>query len=177
MKKIIKYGFTCLILNLTLTICLFSQKTTPPANPCEADEAKAFDFQIGAWQAKDGKEVHEIRKVLGGCGIEEVWKNDGVTESAIALKSLDAGRHNATGEQKWFYSWAAPGFHQLWEGRKENGQWRFYRNWFNQGQPIISRTYWNQLPDGSLDRIVEQSRDNGKTWTPWVKANFVKKPK
>src|SRR3712207_7863454 len=49
-------------------------------------------------------EIHEIKKILGGCGIEEIWKRNGA-EQAIALKNFDIGRHNARGEQKWFYSW------------------------------------------------------------------------
>jgi hypothetical protein len=170
MKKSLK----CLSLILLCAICVCAQQPNSSANPCENAEMKAFDFQIGIWQSKDGNEVHEIKKILNGCGVWEIWTRNG-SEQAVALKSFDSGRHTATGEQKWFYSWAASGFHQLWEGRKENGQWRFYRQWVLEGQPILSRTYWNPLADGSIDRIVEQSRDGGKTWKPHVKVNFVRK--
>lgn len=166
MKNFLK----CLPLILLFSVCSLAQTI----NPCENSEIKAFDFQIGIWQTEDGKETHEIKKILDDCAIQEIWKTGG-KENAIAVKSFDLGKHNAKGEQKWFYSWIAAGFHQLWEGRKENGQWRFYREWFWEGQTILSRTYWNQLPDGGIERIVEQSRDGGKTWKPHVKVKFVRK--
>lgn len=175
-NKFLKIGLKCLFLGLLFAGYVCAQQANAPAaaNPCENPEVRAFDFQIGVWQTADGKEVHEIKKILGGCGIQEVWRQNG-EERAVALKSFDSGRHNGTGAQKWFYSWTAGGFHQLWEGRLEEGQWRFYRQWVLDAQPILSRTYWNRLPDGSLDRIVEQSRDSGKTWRPHVKVNFVRK--
>lgn len=144
------------------------------ANPCENPEAKAFDWQIGVWQSSDGNQVHEIRKINDGCGVLEIWKRDG-KDYAVALKTFDNGNHNKTGEKKWFYSWTAAGYHQLWEGRKEEEQWRFYREWWLNGENILSRTYWNKLSANELERIIEQSRDGGKTWKPWVKDKFTRK--
>jgi hypothetical protein len=140
------------------------------ANSCTSPEANAFDFQIGVWQQVDGNEVHEITKVLNGCAIQEVWKTDGAAY-AFALKSCDEGRHR-DGQRRWFYSWVASGYHQLWEGRKEEGQWRFYREWLHEGKPVLSRTYWAPIAENTLERIVEQSRDGGKTWSPHVKERF-----
>jgi hypothetical protein len=168
----LKFTVCHLISSLFLVVSVLAQT---PANFCESPETKAFDFQIGIWQSEDGKQIHEIRKTLDNCAIRETWKTDG-KESAYGFKSFDNGLHDKNGEKKWFYSWFAPGFHQLWEGRRENGQWRFYREWWLNGEPIISRTYWNSLSDESLERIVEQSRDGGKTWRIHVKHKFVKKP-
>ena len=159
----------CLILIMLLAVSAFAQ--TPL---CENAEAKAFDWQIGVWQSHDGKQVHEIKKIIDGCIIQEIWKTEG-KETAVALKSFDNGNHNKTGEKKWFYSWVAKGFHQLWEGRKEDGQWRFYRSWFSNAEAVLSRTYWLQISDDKLERIVEQSRDEGKTWKPWVRDLFIRK--
>jgi hypothetical protein len=156
---------TCFLLTF-LAVSTFAQ-----TSPCENAEAKAFDWQIGVWQSEDGKQVHEIKKLLDSCVIQETWKTEGI-ETAVALKSFDDGRHNKTGEKKWFYSWVAKPFHQLWEGRKESEQWRFYRNWFSNGEAVLSRTYWTQISADKLERIVEQSRDEGKTWKPWVKDAF-----
>ena len=167
----LKFAFSGLILSLLLAVSVSAQ---PPANPCDHAEVKAFDFQIGVWQSEDGKQIHEIRKTLDGCAIQEIWKTDGA-ETAFGFKSFDNGNHHKTGEKKWFYSWFAKGFHQLWEGRKENGQWRFYREWWLNGEAILSRTYWTPLEGGALERIVEQSRDGGKTWRPHVKHKFVRK--
>lgn len=161
-----------------LAISALTQSPSPAPllvhDPCQNPEAKAFDWQIGMWESDDGKQAHEIKKVLDGCIIQETWKTDG-KETAVALKSFDDGRHNRTGEKTWIYSWVAKPFHQLWEGRKEDGQWRFYRNWFSNGEALLSRTYWTRISIDRLERIVEQSRDEGKTWKPWVKDVFVRK--
>lgn len=155
-----------LVLILFLTDSIYAQ--TPP---CINSETKAFDWQIGTWQSEDAKQIHEIKKMNSGCGIQETWKTDG-KETAVGLKTFDDGRHNKTAEKKWFYSWTAQGFHQLWEGRKENGEWRFYRNWFLDGKPILSRTYWTKVSADKLERMVERSTDEGRTWQPWVKDVF-----
>jgi hypothetical protein len=166
-KKIMfKYS---LILILFLTVSVFGQ--TPP---CENPTSKVFDWQIGIWESEDGKQVHEIKKLVDNCIIQEIWKTEG-QETAVALKSFDDGRHDKTGQKKWFYSWTAKGFHQLWEGREEGGVWRFYRNWFSNGEAVLSRTYWNRISADKLERIVEQSRDQGQTWKPWVNNVFIRK--
>lgn len=172
-KKIV---FVLWSLFLVFLLNTFSQQpsSTPLSDPCESAEAKSFDWQTGIWQSEDGKQVHEIKKLLGSCVIMEIWKTDG-KETAVALKSFDDGRQNKTGEKAWVYSWVAKAFHQRWEGRKENGQWRFYRSWFFNGEAILSRTYWTQVSDNELVRYVEQSRDEGKTWKPWVKNVFIRK--
>jgi hypothetical protein len=77
-----------------LTVSAFGQSSV-----CESAEAKAFDWQIGVWQSEDGKQVHEIKKLLDSCVIQETWKTEGI-ETAVALKSFDDGRHNKTGEKK-----------------------------------------------------------------------------
>lgn len=166
----LKFILCNFILGLFLAVPVFAQQ---PENPCENPEIKAFDFQIGVWQSEDGKQIHEIHKTLDGCAIREIWKNDG-KEFALAFKSFDNGSHTKTGEKKWFYSWLAQGFHQLWEGRKENGQWRFYRVWWLNNKEMISRTYWNKISGDTLERIVEQSLDGGKTWRLHVKDKFAK---
>jgi hypothetical protein len=143
-------------------------------NPCESPETKAFDFQIGVWQSADGKQTHEIKKIVDGCGVQEIWRRDG-KDYAVALKTFDNGNHHKTGEKKWFYTWTAAGYHQLWEGRKEDSGWRFYREWWTGGEKVLSRTYWIQIAADKLERIVEQSRDEGKTWKPHVKDSFVRK--
>lgn len=158
-----------LILLSFLAVSAFAQ--TPP---CENPESKAFDWQIGVWKSEDGKQIHEIEKVIDGCIILETWKTEG-KEMAVALKSFDNGNHHKTGDKKWFYSWSAKGFHQLWEGRKEDGVWRFYRNWFSGGEAVLSRTFWTQISADKLERYVEQSRDEGKTWKPHVKEIFIRK--
>jgi hypothetical protein len=147
---------------------ILGQQSTQPANPCNLPEVKAFDFQIGVWKDESGVQIHEVKKILGGCVIQENWKN-AKGDYAIALKSYDARAG------RWQLSWVAPEMnHQFWEGRKEEGQWRFYRRWQMDGEAILSRTYWVLVDDGTVERIVEQSRDDGKSWRLHVKHRFRK---
>ncbi|HKX82713.1 MAG TPA: hypothetical protein VJL58_00705 [Pyrinomonadaceae bacterium] len=141
---------------------------------CADPEASAFDQQIGEWVSADGKKIHEISRTLEGCGVQEVWKTNG-KETARALKSFDGGSHDKNGEKRWYYTWTGRGYHQLWQGRKQNGRWLFYREWWLQGKPMLSRTYWNFLPEGKLERVVEQSLDAGMTWRPHVSETFTKR--
>jgi hypothetical protein len=146
-----------------------AQQVNSGAGPCGAAEAGDFDFQLGVWQEVDGKSVHEVKKVLGGCAIQEDWSG-GEMGPAMALKSFDKGT------QSWYLSWVSNTLiHQLWEGRKESGQWRFYREWKLDGKPMLSRTFWNPAANDRLERIVEQSRDGGKTWRLHVKQIFQRK--
>lgn len=173
MKKY-AHSLTVIALIVSCTAWGFAVRhNSPNANSCNSPEANAFDFQIGVWQQVEGKQIHEIKKSLNGCTIQEVWKT-GDTDFAIGLKSCDEGKHR-DGKHRWFYSWVSSGYHQLWEGRKEEGRWRFYREWLRDGQPILSRTYWMPISAKTLERIVEQSRDGGKTWLPHVKEQYTKK--
>ena len=154
-----------LIVLLSIPASAISQQIGS-SKPCSLGEVKAFDFQVGVWREVNGSSVHRVKKILHGCIIQELWEG-GTLNDAIALKSYDKG------SQKWYLSWVSSALiHQLWEGRKENGQWRFYREWLLDGKPIVSRTYWNALTDDRVERIVEQSRDGGKTWSPHVRVLY-----
>jgi dienelactone hydrolase len=63
---------------------------------------------------------------------------------------------------------------QVWEGRRENGNWIFYRNWELNGKKRRSRTFWTKDSDKGFTKIVEQLNDDGKTWRLHDKAEFEK---
>jgi C-terminal processing protease CtpA/Prc len=144
-----------LIFPVTTAVC---QRASSRVNACQSPEVTAFDFQVGIWQEVNDASVHEVKKILGGCVIQENWTG-GSLNDAVALKSYDKGT------QRWYLSWVSSALiHQLWEGRKDSGHWRFYREWVLDGKPMLSRTYWTPLANDRLERIVEQSQDGGKTW-------------
>ena len=147
----------------------FCQQPSSRVDPCQSPEVSAFDFQVGIWQEVDGASVHEVKKILGSCVIQENWTG-GSLNDAVALKSHDKGT------QRWYLSWVSSALiHQLWEGRKEAGQWRFYRDWVLDGKPMVSLTYWSPVANDRLERIVEQSQDGGKTWLLHVRAVYQRK--
>jgi hypothetical protein len=157
-----------ILLIMILTGIAYGQQTKPETSPCERAEAREFDFLVGDWvETNDANSKMSIQKILKGCAIQEFW---GEPYGAMLLRSYDAGK------QKWFLTFLAENLmqHQVWEGRKESGQWRFYREWTLNGEKILSRTYWNPLENG-FEKIVEQSRDDGKTWKPHAKQQFRRK--
>lgn len=142
---------------LWLIVPLRAQEQTAPV--CDTAEAKAFDFLVGEWRAaENAAATMRIEKILRGCAVREIWQ-EGRGEAWL-LRSFDAVR------QKWFLLFLMNDrlSSQSWEGRWEANQWRFYREWMLEGQTILSRTYWNPLPSGGFEKLVEQSRDGGKTW-------------
>ena len=146
-----------------------AQDRNAPA--CDTAEAKAFDFLLGEWRVADNAAATmRIEKVLSGCALREVWQ-EGRGEAWL-LRSFDAAR------QKWFLLFLMNDrlSYQSWEGRWEANQWRFYREWTLEGQPVVSRTYWNPLPGGNFEKLVEQSRDGGKTWRMHAKNVYQRKP-
>jgi hypothetical protein len=155
-----------LISPVSTAVC---QSETSRVNVCQSPETTAFDYQVGIWQEVDGDSIHEVKKILGGCVIQELWTG-GALNDAMALRSYDKGT------QRWYLSWVSSTLiHQLWEGRKDSAQWRFYRDWVLDGKPMLSRTYWNPLGNDRLERIVEQSQDGGKTWRTHVRVVYQRK--
>ena len=161
-----KQKLLCVCVFLLLFIFVFSI----PANAqedCDAKELKEFDFLLGDWKQKDSSGKMQITKILDGCGIQEIWQLDGF--NAVLLRSYD----NAT--KKWYLTFTAHNLvPQVWEGRKENGNWYFYRDWELNGKKRRSRTFWKSASGKEFERIVEQLNDDGKTWRLHVKAVYEK---
>lgn len=132
---------------------------------CNAKELKEFDFLLGDWKQKENSGTLQITKILDGCGIQEVWELEGF--NAVLLRTYDSKT------KKWYLTFTAHDLvPQVWEGRKENGVWIFYRDWELNGKPRRSRTFWTKDADGSFTRFVEQLNDDGKTWRPHVKDSY-----
>ncbi len=132
---------------------------------CSAKEVKEFDFLLGNWKVKGKTGTMQITKILNGCGIQEVWQLEEF--NAVLLRNYD----NAT--RKWYLTFTAHDLvPQVWEGRAENGNWVFYRDWELNGKKRKSRTFWIKDGDRGFTKIVEQLNDDGKTWRLHDKAEF-----
>ncbi len=152
--------------------------TTPQAGSlpgqslCPADEARKFDYMVGNWTTSesptpaDGPTTGTSRteRILNGCGIWEhryveqkgkevfdahvVWGYDATTKGML-LFYIDDAAHT-----------------QLYEGKRENGGWAFYRQRPGEkGGTILIRVTYAQKGKG-FTQTVERSKDQGKTWEP-----------
>jgi hypothetical protein len=148
----------------------FGQAATAASRPaataatCDRKEIDGFAFLVG--DSRSGELRQTVTPVFDGCGHLERWTG-GPTGEAYGVRAWDART------QKLYYTWVSPVVPpQIWEGRKEQGAWRFYREWELNGEKILSRTYWVPKAGDKFDRIVEQSRDAGKTWRQHALAEY-----
>lgn len=142
--------------------CASAQSTSPaapPSPPCAAAEYRQFDFWVGKWDVfgPKGKPVGTslIEKVYG-CGIRENW---------MPKSGQDGGSLSiyVPGQKRWEQFWIDSGgsraqFTGGWNGKAMvlTGKW---------GGPLVRMTY-TKNDDGSVRQFGEQSKDNGKSWSP-----------
>lgn len=138
-----------------------------PSVRCNSSNLKFFDFLVGNWDEKGTSGKKTIKKNLEGCGTHESWELEGF--NAVLLRSHDEQT------KKWYLTFTAHNLTpQIWEGRFENGNWFFYRDWELNGKPRKSRTYWKRTSNKGFERVVEQLNDDGKTWRLHVKSSYEK---
>ena len=129
----------------------------PQANPCAAPEFSQFDFWVGSWDVYGprGKQVGTslIEKVYG-CGVRENWK---------PFTPADGGSLN-------IYVPATKKWEQFWIDR--SGSRAYFTGSWNGSAMVMTgdwgaptRMTYTPNTDGSVRQLVEQSNDQGKTWT------------
>jgi hypothetical protein len=130
-------------------------------------------FLQGRWQGRSysiaGRDttldaimkVHS-RPLFGRCALEERWealKDGRVLFNAKVLRAYDAST------QRWSVYYVDNQLNsQVYEGRREAAQWRFFRTRLDQGVPIQVRLTWRPT-QGGYEQLIERSRDGGATWT------------
>ncbi len=156
--------------SLFATVGLPDAKTS---GQCDSADLKFFDFLNGNWKGKDGASKVSVTKILNGCGSRELWAEKESDSDRIFLANLT--RTYDAASKKWYLTFIANDLvPQVWEGRFENGNWYFYRDWELNGKPRRSRTFWQKTSDQGFERIVEQLNDDGKTWRLHVKSGYTK---
>ena len=149
---------------------------------CPSNEVRAFDYMIGEWTTSDPNTPTGVpssgssrtEKILGGCVILEhryvEQKGKKLFDAKVAW-----GYDSTTNRMLVFY-YDDQAHAQVYEGRRENGGWAFYRERPDpDGKMVqIRLTY---VPKGKgFDQIVERSRDQGKTWAPPSATSYSPKP-
>jgi Protein of unknown function (DUF1579) len=142
---------------------------------CSAPEYHALDFWLGSWDVAGEKGAfagdNVISPILGGCALRESW--------------TDAEGH--AGESLFFYDRALKVWKQVWVttegGWKEKaqieapkGSLRFQGKLPRQGGVVLDRTTLTPLADGRVRQVIEQSKDDGATWTKWEGLYSRRKP-
>jgi hypothetical protein len=158
-----------------VTLLAAAPALAQPATPADgAAERRAFDFLIGTWtlvthetaQGVDqgGDDVFTFRPVLDGDAILSEWYFNRGTKArpdythAHYLSAFDP----ASGA--WSFYYVSPRAAQYYEGRKEDGQWYFYKEHLVDGKPLLQRQSWRSEGPSTLIRRIENSTDGGRTW-------------
>jgi predicted enzyme related to lactoylglutathione lyase len=161
------------ILCIGLPISGFGQDTKPLT---ENAETHYYDFWPGTWyRIVNGKmdkasTRFKVSRSVHPAAFEEEWRmviDSTTTMRATALRAWDKTN------SRWMYTWVSDnGLHQVWEGRKVDGNWYIYRPFDINGDKYLSRQAW--IPEGPnrLMRISEKSYDDGKTWQLRFKEYF-----
>jgi hypothetical protein len=154
---------------------------TPPASPCPSNEAHAFDYMVGYWSTSESPAsaagastgTSRTERILNGCAL---WEHRYVEQNGKELFDAHVvlGYDALTKRMLLFYVDDAA-HTQLYEGKRENGTWAFYRERpGDNGETILIRVTYAEKGKG-FTQTVERSKDNGKTWDKGSVATY--KPK
>lgn len=146
------------------------------SRPCEYSEKhREFDFWIGEWEVfnPQGQKVgvNVIQKFINGCVIYENWTS---ARSGYYGKSFNY-YDPATG--KWKQNWVDSRGGIVWyEGEVKDGVMHFTGESISMnGSKQLARVTLTPLPDGRVHHVIEQSADDGKTWSVFFDGMYVKK--
>jgi hypothetical protein len=151
------------------------------ATHCPSDELRALNFMAGNWSttespvSSDGAITGTSRteKILNGCALSEhrfvEQKGKELFDAHIVL-----GHDVTTKKMLLFY--VDDGSHtQVYEGRRENVGWAFYRERPGDGgQTMLIRVTYAQKSKG-FTQTVERSKDHGHTWEVASVTTYVPK--
>lgn len=148
-------------------------------------ERRFFDFLIGEWklqnaETSDGKwtggdDTFKFAKALDGNAITSEWYfNRGTPSKPNFTKALYYMGFDNT-SQSWTFYYISPQSSQFYQGKFEDGNWNFYRAFVLNGKKILQRQNWQMTGEGLLQRTIENSEDDGKTWSGRFSKYFFKK--
>lgn len=165
---------------ILLIVLLGGMLATPPIRAqtpeaqADQEERHFFDFLIGEWVLErkvtpdasweEGKDNFTFEKVLDGAGILSEWYfNRGTPEDPNYTRGMYMSAFDEmTGT--WSFYYISPQNAMYYQGRKENGQWYFYKTFHIDGEELLQRQSWTPRGSSTLVRTIENSRDGGETW-------------
>lgn len=149
--------------------------------PCDAPEARAFDFWVGEWNVNNryrtpggwvdaGSATNQVFPVLGGCAVVELWDGN-LGQNRIRGFSIRAW---SAAERQWVLvlNWPqanAARFGVL-RGDFRHGRGDFHVTRINaDGDSVRTRYTFSDITDTSLRWNDGTSTDGGTTWrTNWI---------
>ena len=158
-----------------------------PANGCDPQQARAFDFWIGEWDidqrilGSDGSWIELpastlVEPVLDGSALLERWQGNvqffwrGMT-APEPMTGFSFRACNAR-DDRWYIHWAdslTPGVGRPYAGTFANGRGVFFRESAAEGR--LERITFADITVDSVCWALAVSNDGGRTWTDvWTMA-------
>jgi len=141
---------------------------------CNASPAhRAFDFWLGKWTVRDAAGnvagSNEIRKVQGGCALEEQWTSArGNTGQSI--------NYYDPGQREWHQVWTDSGMSIIdIRGPALEGDVRLEGTilYLGNGAERGFRGHWSRLEDGRVRQFFEERGDDG-SWKTWFEGFYTR---
>lgn len=143
--------------------------------PCRFEpEYRQFDFWVGEWTvtAPNGQLAgsNSIRKAADGCMLLESWTSAG-GGSGNSINFYDPG------SKKWVQTWVDSGGGVIsGAGELEDGAMRLIgTHILKSGEMRPFRMTFSPLPNGHVRQFLEESTDDGKTWSVWFDGDYLPK--
>ena len=156
-----------------LFIALASTALAQSKPTCDTPAHHAFDFWLGDWDVKNAKGdtagSSHIERILDGCVIFENWTSPG-----YAGKSFNTFDPKT---QKWTQYWVdTAGTPAEMVGQFEGKNLVYSRDMIRRdGKPAKSRMTFFNLGENDVRQLVEQSTDDGETWTAQIDLHYSRK--
>lgn len=170
----------CHALALFVLSCLLAASTAPAAaqsdaTPCDAPGADQFDFWLGTWElawGEDGRGTNTIKRILGGCIIEESF--EGMMKSG-PYRGLSVTAYDPETDQ-WRQTWVDDqGEYLDFVGAKDGDRMVLQRTTTMASDTIEQRMVWHNITADSLDWMWQKSEDGGQTWTTLWAIHYVRR--
>lgn len=136
------------------------------------DRYRAFDFWIGEWDVVNPQGVkvgtNTITSIENGAVILEKWDN-GRGGTGTSINFVDPE------DRMWKQVWVDQGGGvSRYSGDFTDGAMRFTGVATNrQGVQQLTRCTFTPLPDGKVRQFIEQSSDEGATWSVYFDGTYV----
>lgn len=143
-----------------------------------ARDRAAFDFLVGTWTVvsrTDAKgdapladETYTFSKGLNGVMIAGNWRFNRGTPTAPDYADAVYYSGYDTRTRAWSFYYISPQSAQYWPGAATDGRWVFTRPFTLGDTAFIQRQWWERIDERTIDRHIDNSPDNGKTWRPFT---------
>ena len=167
------YFLVFIFLAVSLSLCDAQEK-----KPCSDPKYHQFDFWLGQWNVtRTGKQdappaKSKISRLLDQCVIFEEYQSADGKYSGKSLNMFDSEAN------VWRQFWVDnEGGYLYFTGQFQNDDALHFvsKSEGSDRKVTITRMTFSKMPGDKVHQYIDQSKDNGKTWTVYFDGIYVKR--